>query len=106
MFPTLSASSPYLKEIIDFIKIEEVKDYFANEHGDEDADDSGEMSYTMLTFNPFSPATKEGLIGMLPERSVVDRLIARYFNSHSPSLREFAAIFCFGRGGSVTLTCE
>jgi hypothetical protein len=46
------------------------------------------MAYTMLTFNPYSPATKGELIEMLPERSVVDRLIARYFNSHSPSLRE------------------
>lgn len=69
-----------------------MKDYFASAdaHADEDENergDDGEMAYTMLTFNPHSPATKKELIEMLPERAVVDQLIAKYFNGHSPSLR-------------------
>lgn len=71
-----------------------MKGYFASFDGDED-DEDGDweekmVSYTMLTFNPHRPASKEELLRMLPEKGVVDRLVARYFNSHSPALSEYS----------------
>ncbi|TVY81346.1 Equisetin cluster transcription factor eqxF, partial [Lachnellula suecica] len=66
--------------------IEEVKDYFANADEPNESREEDVADYTTLTLNPYSAVTKEWLIGMLPERTVVDRLVAGYFNSHSPSL--------------------
>jgi hypothetical protein len=70
-----------------------VKDYFANAAADAGDDEAGEedvVSYTMLTFNPHSPASKDDLLGRLPEKSVVDGLVRGHFNSHSPSLRKLS----------------
>ncbi|TVY34249.1 Fusarisetin A cluster transcription factor [Lachnellula subtilissima] len=66
--------------------IEEVKDYFADagDVGDEEAEEV--VSYTMLTFKPYSPISKEELLGRLPEKNIVDGLVRKYFNGHSPSL--------------------
>jgi hypothetical protein len=60
---------------------------------DEEAEDGEEenlKSYTSLVFNARSPATKLELIAALPQRTAVDLLVSRYFNSNSPALREFS----------------
>jgi len=57
---------------------------------DEEAEDEEEnlRSYTSLIFNGRSPTTKFELLAALPERTAVDLLVSRYFNSNSPALRE------------------
>jgi hypothetical protein len=57
---------------------------------DEEADDEEEnlRSYTSLIFNGRSPTTKFELLAALPQRTAVDLLVSRYFNSNSPALRE------------------
>lgn len=35
----------------------------------------------------FSPRSREDLLALLPPRSVADRLVMRYFSSHSASQR-------------------
>ncbi|TVY14500.1 Fusarisetin A cluster transcription factor fsa6 [Lachnellula arida] len=65
--------------------IEEVKDYFADAGDDKDPEEEV-VSYTMLTFNPHSSISKEELVGRLPEKNVVDGLVRKHFNGHSPSL--------------------
>lgn len=65
-----------------------MKDYFADA-GDEEAAEEDVVSYTMLTFNSHSPISKEELVERLAEKNVVDGLVRKYFNGHSPSLRQF-----------------
>lgn len=79
-----SSLSPRLKNN----KIEEVKDYFANSEVEDEAEQDDVANYTMLTLSPQTPASKEELLERLPEKSIVDRLVSRYFNNHSPSSRE------------------
>lgn len=68
----------------DIKKIEEMQSYF-----DEAEDQSDHIkSYSDLSFNARSPATKYELLAALPERFMVDRLVSLYFNSNSPALRE------------------
>jgi len=57
---------------------------------DEEAENEEEnlRSYTSLIFNGRSPTTKFELLAALPERTAVDLLVSRYFNSNSPALRE------------------
>ena len=47
---------------------------------------------TSLIFNSQSPVTKEELLAALPERTIVDRLVYRYFNSNSPASRELCRV--------------
>lgn len=57
----------------------------------EDADfiaDDGTRPDMSLLFRPGSNVTKLDLIAALPPKSVVDRLVSRYFNSNSPAIRE------------------
>jgi hypothetical protein len=70
------------------MKIEEIHNYF--EEAEDESDDI--QPYTILSFHAKSPATKNQLLAVLPERPVVDRLVSTYFNSNSPALRECAEI--------------
>jgi hypothetical protein len=59
---------------------------------DEEAEDDEEenlKAYTSLIFNAQSPTTKLELLAALSQRTAVDLLVSRYFNSNSPALREF-----------------
>lgn len=55
-------------------------------------DDNDIRPYSSLAFNAQSPATKSDLIAALPTRIIVDRFVSRYFNSNSPSLREWNGV--------------
>jgi hypothetical protein len=59
---------------------------------DEEAEDDEEedlKAYTSLIFKAQSPTTKLQLLAALPQRTAMDLLVSRYFNSNSPALREF-----------------
>lgn len=43
----------------------------------------------LLMASRSSPKNKKELLALLPEKAVIDRLSNRYFNSNSPSQREF-----------------
>jgi hypothetical protein len=65
--------------------IEDVKEYFEemeNVHSEESENNFSTMN--AITFNYQQTATKLDLVNALPPKHVVDRLIARYFNCHSP----------------------
>jgi hypothetical protein len=67
--------------------IEEVKEYFEEmEEEDYEEPDSNLVSFNSLAFNYQHTATKQDLVGALPSKPVVDRLISRYFNCNSPSV--------------------
>lgn len=71
-------------------QIEEVKSYF-NEEQDEDRsieDDGPDIS---MIFQLPTPTTAHGLIAALPQRSIVDRLISRYFKAPLPSRRKYCS---------------
>jgi hypothetical protein len=79
-----------------------VRSYFKEVEEDDSPRDKGVKPHLPLIFNSKSPATKEELLAALPERSIVNRLIYRYFNSSSPALRERFRSICerllnFGR---------
>lgn len=68
--------------------IDELKAYF------EDPDDDDEefhdpyapgRSAELLIFSKSVPRSKDELLALLPDKRVIDRLMARYFNSNSPS---------------------
>ncbi|KFY42608.1 hypothetical protein V495_04426 [Pseudogymnoascus sp. VKM F-4514 (FW-929)] len=66
--------------------VEEIHSYFEET---EDADfiaDDGTRPDMSLLFRPGSNVTKLDLIAALPQKSVVDRLVSRYFNSNSPAI--------------------
>ncbi len=44
----------------------------------------------MVILSKGQPRSRQDLLALLPQKSVVDRLIMRYFNSNSPSQRELA----------------
>ncbi|KAI0122845.1 fungal-specific transcription factor domain-containing protein [Xylariales sp. AK1849] len=69
--------------------IDELKNFF--EYPDDDESEAnhdphetaGSPEFLLLSQNV--PRNKDELLAMLPERSVIDRLMMRYFNSNSPS---------------------
>ncbi|KAK9777885.1 hypothetical protein SCAR479_05568 [Seiridium cardinale] len=69
--------------------IDELKNYF--EYPEEDEGDIAGDSYGMagspefLLLSHNAPRSREELLSLLPEKSVIDRLMMRYFNSNSPS---------------------
>ena len=66
-----------------------MKSYF-NEVELEDAPrDEGVRPDLSLVFSSKPAVTKEELLAALPEQSIVNQLIYRYFNSNSPALREW-----------------
>lgn len=69
-----------------------MKGYFANPEVENEAERDDVANYTMLMLSPQTSASKEELLERLPEKSIVDRLVSRYFNSHSPSLREWSIV--------------
>ncbi|KAL3705533.1 hypothetical protein TMatcc_009205 [Talaromyces marneffei ATCC 18224] len=70
--------------------IEEMKGYFS-----EDIEEtslgvgSTRPDISLLLNNTESPTTYKDLLAALPGRSMVNRLVSRYFNSNSPALRKF-----------------
>lgn len=66
-----------------------MKSYF-NEVELEDSPPEGVVRPDLsLVFSSRSSSRKEDLLAALPEQSIVDKLIYRYFNSNSPALREW-----------------
>lgn len=65
-----------------------MKSYFNEVEAEDSPRDESVRPDTSLIFNSQSPATKEDLLAALPERTIVDRLVYRYFNSNSPALRK------------------
>ena len=85
-------------------QIEDVKDYLYGDDGEAEEDDSEAGSPSDNVDEPFAYSsatdldmmvgysrvqTKAQLLDAMPERAVVDRLIAEWFNSADPFLREF-----------------
>ncbi|KAI1867981.1 uncharacterized protein JN550_006788 [Neoarthrinium moseri] len=69
--------------------IDELKNYFEYPE-EEEADANGDPyepagSPEFLLLSKNVPRNREELLALLPERSVIDRLMMRYFNSNSPS---------------------
>jgi hypothetical protein len=74
------------------LQIEEVKGYF-NEAPDEDFDPGTEGQTAAMALGNATPAGRADLLAALPERSVVDRLVSRYFNSNDPAMSRIPAVF-------------
>ena len=67
------------------LQIEEVKGYF-NEAPDDDFDPGNEAQTAAMALGSTRPASRVDLLAALPRRSVVDRLVSRYFNSNDPAM--------------------
>ncbi|KAK6211903.1 hypothetical protein LQW54_005604 [Pestalotiopsis sp. IQ-011] len=71
--------------------IDELKSYFEYPEDEEgDSTTTGDSydaarSPEMLLLSPTGPRTREEILSILPDKSVVDRLMMRYFSSNSPS---------------------
>ncbi|KAI1354972.1 hypothetical protein F5Y01DRAFT_271789 [Xylaria sp. FL0043] len=68
--------------------LEDLKNYFEDpEDSDLDVDDPYESlgPSELLILSRGAPQNKEELLALLPDKSVMDRLMNRYFNSNSPS---------------------
>ncbi|KAI0537797.1 hypothetical protein GGR58DRAFT_470290 [Xylaria digitata] len=68
--------------------LEDLKTYFEEPEVDEvDVDDPYESMgpSELLILSRGAPRNKEELLALLPEKSIMDRLMNRYFNSNSPS---------------------
>ncbi|KAK7432747.1 hypothetical protein QQZ08_000607 [Neonectria magnoliae] len=65
--------------------IEDLKSYFEQPEVADDAEVGEIDSAELLLFVRAGPRNREELLSNLPERSVADRLITRYFSSMSPS---------------------
>ncbi|KAF6841723.1 C6 transcription factor [Colletotrichum plurivorum] len=69
--------------------IEDMKSYFeepevlGDESPEQQADDL--EAPELLLFSRNQPRNREELLRLMPERKIVDRLVMRYFSSHSPS---------------------
>lgn len=74
------------------LQIEEVKGYF-NEAPDEDFDPSNGVQTAAMALGNTTPASRADILAALPERSVVDRLVSRYFNSNDPAMSRVPAVF-------------
>jgi hypothetical protein len=61
---------------------------YLDEEVEEDDEVENLKSYTSLIFNAQSSASKDELLATLPQRSTVDLLVSRYFNSNSFALRK------------------
>ncbi|KAI1484859.1 hypothetical protein F5X96DRAFT_662546 [Biscogniauxia mediterranea] len=72
--------------------LEDLKNYFdVPEEEDDDNDDYPDTLHEnagpaeLLMFTTGTPSNKREMLALLPEKSVMDRLMNRYFNSNSPS---------------------
>ncbi|TGJ83427.1 hypothetical protein E0Z10_g5321 [Xylaria hypoxylon] len=68
--------------------LEDLKTYFEEPEVEElDVDDPYESlgPSELLIFSRGAPRNKEELLALLPDKSIMDRLMNRYFNSNSPS---------------------
>lgn len=67
--------------------IEDMKTYFDDEDDEVDDDSPGmDLDAAEMLLSPRGgPASREELIGHIPEKHITDRLIMRYFSSSSPS---------------------
>lgn len=46
-----------------------------------------------MALGNITPASRADLLAALPERSVVDRLVSRYFNSNDPAMSRVPTVF-------------
>ncbi|KAK8034985.1 hypothetical protein PG993_009980 [Apiospora rasikravindrae] len=67
--------------------IDELKNYFEDSDDGEDVQDPFEIDGgpELVVFSMNVPRTREELLALLPDKSIIDRLMLRYFNSNSPS---------------------
>ncbi|OAA72499.1 Transcription factor [Cordyceps fumosorosea ARSEF 2679] len=67
--------------------IEDMKTYFDDEDDELEGDSpGGDLDAAEMLLSPRAgPASREELIGHIPEKHIADRLIMRYFSSSSPS---------------------
>jgi hypothetical protein len=75
-------------------QIDELKNYFEypeDEEVDGTSDDPYEtgQSPELLLISQNGPRNREELLSLLPDKTVADRLLMRYFSSNSPSQREY-----------------
>jgi hypothetical protein len=72
-------------------QIEDLKNYFeAPDEEEEEAEDPFDSVGTpdLLLGTRAMPRSKDELLALLPEKTVIERLMNRYFNSNTPSQRE------------------
>ncbi|CAG8952961.1 hypothetical protein HYFRA_00007677 [Hymenoscyphus fraxineus] len=66
--------------------IEEVRGFFEEFEPERDAPERDLSPFNSMAFNGSHTLSKENLLSGLPDKKVVDHLVARHFNSNSPSL--------------------
>ena len=76
------------------VQIDELRTYFEDpDDDDDDDDDEFHDSYApgrsaeLLLFSKNVPRSKDDLLALLPDKRIIDRLMARYFTSNSPTQR-------------------
>ncbi|KAK8065613.1 C6 transcription factor [Apiospora hydei] len=69
--------------------LDELKNYFEDSDDGEEIQDPFEIDGgpELVVFSMNVPRTREDLLALLPHKSIIDRLMLRYFNSNSPSQR-------------------
>ncbi|KAK7996339.1 hypothetical protein PG991_015806 [Apiospora marii] len=69
--------------------IDELKNYFDVSDGGGETQDPFEIDGgpELVVFSKNVPRTRDEFLALLPEKSIIDRLMLRYFNSNSPSQR-------------------
>ncbi|KAK8136897.1 hypothetical protein PG984_004837 [Apiospora sp. TS-2023a] len=67
--------------------IDELKNYFDDSDEGEETQDPFEIDGgpELVVFSKNVPRTREEFLALLPDKSIIDRLMLRYFNSNSPS---------------------
>ncbi|KAK7967444.1 uncharacterized protein PG986_001721 [Apiospora aurea] len=67
--------------------LDELKNYFEDSDDGEEIQDPFEIDGgpELVVFSMNVPRTREDLLALLPHKSIIDRLMLRYFNSNSPS---------------------
>jgi hypothetical protein len=80
--------------VLTVFQIKEVKEYLrdddvSSELSDEETDEMDDSSRPSLLFGLGRAPSKNELLADLPQRQVVDRLLARFLNSGDPILGEW-----------------
>lgn len=73
-----------------FVQIEQIRDYF-HEEPDESLATAHGLHATVMALGNMTVDDKAGILAALPNRTVVDRLISRYFNSNDPAMSKHVA---------------
>ena len=83
------------------LQIEEVRIYFSEEESQDTITPDAGLPVESWLLNTNATPEKEALLGALPARTVVDRLVSRYFNSNTPALR--SSQHCYGGRSLISL---